>query len=130
MSVFDVDGDGEEAAFSPFDLVALTSAAEGGVSAPGDHVGELLVEVLGGRKGFAGRNLLDHGVHVDVAGKIQVQAAAAGLRPRLHFLPGGVKNGVAFDHRQLAVLDPLPVEIAFDAAAAANVGGAELGLLG
>src|SRR5690349_8535216 len=83
----------------------------------------------GGRERFAGGNLLDDGVRVDVAGKIEIKAAAAGFRPRLYLLPGRVEDGIAFDRGKLAVLEPLAIEVAFDAPAAADVGGAQLGLI-
>jgi hypothetical protein len=64
---------------------------------------------------------------MDVPGKIQIQAAPADLRPRLHLLRGSVQQRVPFEHGHLAGLEPFAIEIPFDAPAAADVLGAELG---
>jgi hypothetical protein len=62
--------------------------------------------------------------------KIQIQAAPANLGPRLDRLVLRVQHGVAFGHWDLALLDPLTIEISLDPPAAADVGGTKLHVTG
>src|SRR6202035_3660756 len=110
-----------QAALGPLDFIGR-AASDGGVTAPAEHVNDLLVEVALLLQRLAGGYLIDHGIHVNVARKIQVQAAAACVGPGLHFLLGRVEQRIPVDHGDLASLDPLAVVITFNTAPAADVG--------
>src|SRR5262249_33653157 len=71
-------------------------------------------------------NFKNQAVHVNVAGKIEIQAAPFDLRPGTHFLILRVVDRIALDHWNFAFSDPVAIKVALDAAAAADVRWAEL----
>src|SRR5262245_37534910 len=126
VAVINVHRRGEQAAFAPFDLVPPLALAEDRVAATAERVIKLLEEIAARGQGFALGNLQNHAVHVNVAGEIEIQAAPFDLRPWPRLLILRVVDRVALDHRRFARLDPIAIEIALDAPAAADVRGAEL----
>src|SRR5262249_28412920 len=115
---------GEKTALAPLDLVLLAAISERRVTAASHAVEELFVKEAARRKRLACGDLVDDGVHVDVAGEVDVDAAAADFRPGPGLLGLGVHDGVTLDLRDLGVLGPLAIEVALDAPAAADVFGA------
>src|SRR5438270_285338 len=79
---------------------------------------------------FAGRNHLDDAIHMNVAGKIEIEATAADFGPRLHLLFRRVQKRITLHHGHFAVLDPLAVKVPLDTAPAPDVRRTELRWLG
>src|SRR6266536_1965593 len=121
---------GKETAFSPFNFVLARAFPEKGVAIAAQSDKDLLKKSLARRQRFTGRNFENHSVHVDIAGEVEIHAAAVDLRPGLNFVRDHIKDHMLIViPRDLCVFDPVAIEVAFDAAAAADVCGTVDGIL-
>src|SRR5262249_25482595 len=120
VSMQSVHGHGEEAASSPRNFVGFVTASDIGVAGSGEHVDDLFVKMPLGIERLSRGYFLDHSIHMDVTGKVEIQAAAADLRPRLDLLLGGIEKRISFEHRDFAFLQPRTIKIALYASTTAE----------
>src|SRR5690242_4011728 len=125
VSMHEVHRDRKKTSFGPFEFVLPLALSEGCVSAPRERVNDLLVKVMALDESLAFGNLPNCGVHVDISREVQIYAAASNVGPGLEFLCLRVEDRISFDHWSLAAFDPIAIEIPFQTAAAADIGGTE-----
>src|SRR5437667_10106380 len=92
MAMHDVQWAGKETAFSPFNFVLSRTFTEKRVAIAAQTDENLLEKILARRQGLARRYFENHSVHVDIAGKVEIHAAAFNLRPRLDFVRDHIKD--------------------------------------
>src|SRR5437870_12974420 len=97
MTVCDVERAGEKTAFTPGNLILSPAFAEHRIAVATQANENLLEEISARGQRLARGNFKDHAVHVNVAGKVQIDAAPFDLGPRVNFLRSAVENRVAFD---------------------------------
>src|SRR5882762_3265518 len=125
MTMCDVERAREQTAFAPGNLILSPALAELRVTVATQTNKNLFEEISARGQRLARGNFKDHAVHVNVAGKVQIDAAPFDLGPRMNFLRSGVENRVAFDLRDLTLFQPITIKIALDSAATTNVRRAE-----
>src|SRR5882762_2463075 len=125
MTVCDVERAREKTAFTPGDLILSPAFAEHRIAVATQTNENLFEEISARGQRLARGNFKDHAVHVNVAGKVQIDAAPFDLGPGVNFLRSGVENRVAFDLRDLTFFQPIAIEIALDSTATTNVRRAE-----
>src|SRR6267142_489656 len=125
MTMCDVERSCEKASLSPRDLILLPAFTEHRIAVATETYENLLEEISARGQRFAGGNFKDHTVHVNVAGKVEIDAAPFDLRPGVNFLRSGVENRVAFDLRDLTFFQPIAIEVALDSTATTDVRRAE-----
>src|SRR5207237_4085140 len=125
MAMHDVQRAREETAFSPFNFVLSRTFTEKRVAIAVQTDENLLEKILSRRQGLARRYFKNHSVHVDIAGKVQIHAAAFDLGPGLDFVRHHIKDHMLIViPGNLCVFDPVAIKVAFDAPAATDVRGA------
>src|SRR5260221_8626664 len=125
MTVRDVERAREKTAFTPGNLILSPALTELRITVATQANENLFEEISARRQRLARGNFKDHAVHVNVAGKVQIDAAPFDLGPRVNFLRSGVENRVAFDLRDLTFFQPVTIKIALDPTATTNVRRAE-----
>ena len=122
MAMHDVQRAREETAFSPFNFILARAFTENRVAIAAQTDEDLFEEILSRRQRFARRYFENHSVHVHVAGKVEIHAAAFDLGPGLYFVRHHIKDHMLIViPRDLCVFDPVAIKVAFDAPAAADV---------
>src|SRR5438132_6614811 len=86
MPVHQIHRDREKAAFRPFHFVLPLALGERRVSPAGQYVNDLLVKVMPLDESLAFGNLPDRGIHMNIAGEVQIDAASPDLGPGLNLL--------------------------------------------
>src|SRR6266571_6688507 len=92
MAMHDVQRARKETAFSPFNFVLVRALAKKRVAIPAQTDENLLEKSLPRCQGFTWRNFENHSVHVDIAGKVKIHAAAFDLRPGLYIMRHHIKD--------------------------------------
>src|SRR5258707_11756328 len=125
MTMGDVERARKKASFSPGDLILSPAFAERRIAVTTQTNENLLEEISARGKRFARGNFKDHTVHVNVAGKVEIDATPFDLRPRMNFLRSRVENRVAFDLRDVTLFQPVAIKIALDSTSTSDVRRAE-----
>ena len=126
VTMHEIHRDRKKASFGPFEFVLPLALRESGVPSAGEHVKNLLVEVMPLDESLALWDLPNRGVHMNVAREVHIYATPSNLGPGLDLLSFRIEDRIALHHWNFAGLDPVAIKIPFQAAAAADVCRTEL----
>src|SRR5712692_1832671 len=116
-----VQGHSKQTALSPFHLIGVGGAADHGIASSRQSNQILLVEVVPRGQSSTRLDFVNHAIHVNISGKVQVDTAPLHLRPWKDLLGARVQYGIALHSGNLRILNPAAIKVTLDAATASNI---------